>query len=795
MLPELPSRPHGLTVGRFPIDVRTEYTQAEGLPSNDVRAIALLASGEVYAGTTKGLARFDGGRWKVVAPLIDAVILLAPSPEGLVAASAGKLFRVRGESVEQIAELPADARDLTALNVADGPTTLLATRDALFWLSNGTFVRDTGLLSLGGEASDIRQIAVARDGRVAVAASAGLFLLTRYGTWSRPNAVEGNRSWLPRHVGGVAFDSQGRLWFGSRQGVGILDGDKWTLYTGADGLPYNDFTTLAAGESGTVWFGTTKGAIRFDGKNWSYRQGKRWVPDDEVRQIAIAADGAAWFATKAGVSKIEPRMMTLAEKARYFEDEIDKYHRRTPYEFVDSVACPTPGVKSKIVQHDDDNDGLWTAMYGAGEAFAYAATKDPKAKERATKAFRALGFLSQVTQGGEHPAPKGFPARSILPTSGKDPNTPELVKNNRRESRRDPLWKKLNPRWPKSADGKWYWKSDTSSDELDGHYFCYAAYYDLVAETEDEKREAREVIARVTDHLIEHDFNLIDHDGKPTRWGVFAPKSLNLDPRWAAARGLNSLSILSYLRVAEHATGDKKYSEAFERLVREHGYLNNLASPKPQTGPSTGNHSDDEMAFMGYYNLLKYEQDPAVRRSVLQSLYVYWTFLEQPEQNPFFNYIFAASFTGTRSRRFTQGVPQSCLTEALDQLERFPLDRFNWSHTNGHRIDIVPIATGRFGRRDGPRGHLRSGHTLSVDERFFDHWNHDPWSLNTGGDGKELADGAVFLLPYYLGLYHRFLIEEPQATAGPSPPAARPDRAAKTTAFATENPAVTAIMP
>ena len=52
------------------------------------------------------------------------------------------------------------------------------------------------------------------------------------------------------------------------------------------------------------------------------------------------------------------------------------------------------------MQPDSDNDGLWTGMYGAGECFAYASTKDPAAKHRATKAFEALRFLSLVTQGG-----------------------------------------------------------------------------------------------------------------------------------------------------------------------------------------------------------------------------------------------------------------------------------------------------------------------------------------------------------------------------------------------------------
>jgi hypothetical protein len=31
--------------------------------------------------------------------------------------------------------------------------------------------------------------------------------------------------------------------------------------------------------------------------------------------------------------------------------------------------------------------------------------------------------------------------------------------------------------------------------------------------------------------------------------------------------------------------------------------------------------------------------------------------------------------------------------------------------------------------------------------------------LNTGGDGRGLGDGAVFLLPYYMGLYHRYIEE------------------------------------
>ena len=63
------------------------------------------------------------------------------------------------------------------------------------------------------------------------------------------------------------------------------------------------------------------------------------------------------------------------------------------------------------------------------------------------------------------------------------------------------------------------------------------------------------MVRDLTDHLITHNYTLTDHDGRPTRWGVFGPKPLNQDPLWWSERGLNSLSMLCYLAVAGHVTG------------------------------------------------------------------------------------------------------------------------------------------------------------------------------------------------------------------------------------------------
>ena len=56
-------------------------------------------------------------------------------------------------------------------------------------------------------------------------------------------------------------------------------------------------------------------------------------------------------------------------------------------------------------------------------------------------------------------------------------------------------------------------------------------------------------------------------------------------------------------------------------------------------------------------------------------------------------------------------------------------------------------------------GYRKNGKVIPVDESHFNHWNRDPWRLDTGGDGRLLANGAVFLRPYYMGLYHGFIIE------------------------------------
>jgi hypothetical protein len=610
----------------------------------------------------------------------------------------------------------------------------------------------------------VNDIVKALDNSLWIAADVGLFKLYPGQKTVMPvYPKQDEHGWALSNVRGVTIDAAGCLWFASSQGVGCFDGATWQLFTGSDGLPYNAFTCIDAGGDGAVWFGTDKGAVRFDGAHWAYRQGGRWLPDDFVNDLAVENNGTAWFATSKGIGVIERLPMTLAKKAEFYENEIDRYHRRTEYEYVLEVSLKNPGDKSVTIQHDSDNDGLWTSMYGAGECYAYAATKAPLAKKRADKVFEALEFLGRVTQGGSHPAPMGFIARTILPTDGPDPNEGRIERDIETKRERDKLWKVITPRWPKSEDGKWYWKSDTSSDELDGHYYFYGLYYDLVAETRAEKTRVRHHVALLTDHLIEHDFQLVDHDGLPTRWARFNPYELNHDRNWVFDRNLNSLSMLSYLLTAAHITDDPKYVKYAEYLVENHGYLQNAQIPKTQRGIATGNQSDDEMALMMLYNFIKYSPHQEWTNRLALACWTYGR-LELPEMNPLFNYIYAAACQGQSFEDAWGTYPLDPVgpwqEDALETLQRFPLDRIDWQHDNSRRIDLLPIDELQRHFDEGSyagRARRVNGKVIPVDERHFNHWNHDPYRLISGGAGSSLADGAVFLLPYYMGLYYGFV--------------------------------------
>ncbi len=133
--------------------------------------------------------------------------------------------------------------------------------------------------------------------------------------------------------------------------------------------------------------------------------------------------------------------------------------------------------------------------------------------------------------------------------------------------------------------------------------------------------------------------------------------------------------------------------------------------------------------------------------------------------NPFFNFAYAgvtAGLTISNNWRSHSAAPVGeWHADAMATLYGFPLDRRDWQVKNSHRLDIVKIESERskdpYLHTDSNLGRRVNGRVLPVENRYFTHWNTDPWELDYNGQGTELGAGTVFLLPYYMGLYHGFI--------------------------------------
>ena len=475
-------------------------------------------------------------------------------------------------------------------------------------------------------------------------------------------------------------------------------------------LPWLHITAMVPTPEG-LWAGTTRGAFfhKTDG-SIAYYASKRWLSDDYVVDLQRDASGRIVVLTRSGLNAILFRRMTLADKARHYHSILRRRHIRMG--FCGETRLRVQGDVSSGEIVDSDNDGLWSAMYMASEAFRYAVTREEDARRNAWETFAALERLETI-----NPI-KGFFARSFERIGFKFAD-------------RD--------RWHPTKDRQWDWKGTTSSDEFVGHIFGYAILYELVAESDAEKDRIKGQVERIMDHIIRNGFYLIDIDGKPTLWGRWSPEYLNNIPKTVGDRRLNSVEIIGALQFAYHITGKERYREAAFELMNKHGYLDNIMISMKEirfTDHPLGdewNHSDDELAFLSYWMLYHYAFNERLKRKYKATIREHWE-IEKIEKNPLWNFIYAST-----------GAEDYDADGAVWTLREYPLDLVDWRVVNSHRKDLTYLEP-----------NFRNQQTLELlppDERRLMRWNGNPFILDGGANGYRERAGEAFLLPYWMGRY------------------------------------------
>jgi hypothetical protein len=685
-------------------DIKTDIQLPDEAGKNVIKLF--FSSQNVIAVTSKGVFRYKNGIWSGKSNGLNCLSSTVDKQGNVWLAAANF---IQDEAGKQKIELPVTAHNDTIL--------------CLFWENDKTLHVGTtkGFLSWSGK-WNIHPGINGRVNDIKTDAENDLWVATTNGLWQRSKGMWVNMDETMMDPGNartyyvLCQQKEGtEILLGTPFTVGCISetGNHWVLRA-ADGLPYGPVKVISPMDGG-LWFGTDKGAIRKD-TGWHYYNGKRWLPDNKINDILPVGARTVWIATPDGISQIQQVEMTLEQKADSINKITELRHNRRG--LINHSKLKIPGDLNSSRMENEDNDGLWTSCYLAAQCFRYGATKSAEAKAIAIRTFDALERLERVT------GIPGYPARSY-----------SLATDSVKQSR-SPHPKQ----WHFSPDGKWQWLDDTSSDEIAGHIFTIALFHDLVAD-ESQKERAKNLIERIMNHIVDNDFQMIDFDGKPTRWGIWNPDSLNHSKNWMFERGLNSLQILSHLKTAIHLTGNPKFENAYNELVEKHGYANNAVQAKI-FGPFETSHSDDILNFFPYYNLFKYAKNDPNFPLYRQSLERSWKAV-QTDRMPVWNIIASAL------------LQKDCdLIVVRKELEDYPIDLINWSMENRHRWDLQhEQQVDRFRS-------LQATLPITAPEGNVWRWNTNPRQMDVGLNGMQEEDGSYFLFAYWMARYYGFIKED-----------------------------------
>jgi len=512
-----------------------------------------------------------------------------------------------------------------------------------------------------------------------------------------------------------------RIYVATDRGLGVVRSMALTSLRGTDGLPYEDTTCLAEGFDGDLWVGTSTGAIRKVGDEFHYFGAHHWLPGDHVRDIAVG-DHVVYIATDAGLGIIRYERYTLAKKAAYFEREMDEWGFKR-LGFIHRLYWS--GDKDGWLREISDNDGGNTSHQLAAMTYKYAVTGDEAARQQALDAFRAMAWLEDITGN------PGFIARAIW--SLKSDKGERATRGSGG----------LPAKWYNTPDGLWTWKGDTSSDEVNAHFYSVTVFHDLAARGR-EKTKAAQHVRDLAGHILDNGWILKDMDGKPTRWGRWDPAYL-LRPYGIDSRGLNGMEAQTYMHAGYAMSGEAKFLSGLQQLLkwRYHTYTvrQKITYPPDSVVPW-----DDELAFFCYHPLLRYARDPYLRSIYLRSLARHWEVL-RIQQLPFFNFMYGA-LTGNDCEA----------AQAVQHLREWSLDLVNHRYHNSHRSDLAT-----------PRGYVAyAGGTRAISPRESEaKWGSRPALQYDGGeDSHGVTPPVGWIEDYWMGRYYGFIA--PPTTADPS---------------------------
>ena len=560
-----------------------------------------------------------------------------------------------------------------------------------------------------------------------------------------------------------------------------------------DGFPYplpsakSDYTCFAAGDDSVMWYGGKTGVTRYDPNGESledkimYFSAHRYLPHHAVD--AILADGKdLWALAGDKVSHIEMLTLTAEEKAEILLEETNNYVMRRGMVSQRDLR-EHRNYESRYPYAACDNDGLFTSGYAVGEMFRYATLREklgedhPRVKDarkNATKACEACLLLMYI-----HGRPEGFIARSYHVTGEPVPDDGIFYKREGKTAHCiETTYAKENGRVGEEVpcdypvperlaalyrdlgytDDDIYYKADTSSDEVTGHFLQMKFAHDFLAEGDPELDELiKDACKRTTLHIINHGFEFCESSGKPTTWAKWSKNYFENDPIGYVDAPLNSSEMLVYLKITMYITGEKGlWQETYDKLISE-GYADlgpkhydrfYQGAMREKVNPEEDlMYGDNMLALMTYWMLCTLEDNGELLEKY-RAAFRSWSGLILREHTPGYDFMYKL------------GVPDADIDieKNAKWFTHFETNRLLAS-VNSRRHDVAV----KLGRNYEEKREYEISALLMPDERHVSKYDRNPYDLFMGENrGTCIESCYIYTYAYWIGRYYGFIDEEGQ---------------------------------
>lgn len=326
---------------------REIWTTRQGLPHNQVNAIAQAPDGNLWLGTWEGLVRYNGLEFHVfdrsntpalqdngvrsVRTSADGAVVIGTSRGG-VTVKRGDRWRTwmvkDGLAQEEVMDALLDGKGrlwvatesagisrvgkdgrVVQFNARNGLSSdvlygLLLDRDDSVWVATsvGVVHIDGDRMVAYGPASGLPAAPVFRlvqlaSGEVLVGSERGVYR-------KQGERFELLSALLPDDgVPSLAQDATGDIWVGTvNNGLLRLGKSGVERFTSLRGLPNNRVPALLVDREGSIWAGTNAGLLRLGDAAFSTFNGDQGLSDDYVRALYEARDGGIWIGTSRGLN-------------------------------------------------------------------------------------------------------------------------------------------------------------------------------------------------------------------------------------------------------------------------------------------------------------------------------------------------------------------------------------------------------------------------------------------------------------------------------------------------------------